>query len=330
MEPSDLGFSYEIEIANGQLVEINKVIRDCKIEIEGHTFGIDLIPFGHESFDVIVGMDWLSQDKAEMVCHEKVVRIPLPHEEILRVLGEKPKENVRYLVSAKTKEHKLKDIVVVRSFPEVFPDDLSGLPPSREFEFRINLIPGAMSVVKSPNRLVPSEIEELSSQLRELQDKGFIRPSSSPWGASILFVKKKDSSFRMCIDYRELNKLPIKNRYPLSRIDDLFDQLQGSTKSVIYIDHKSLQDIFNQKELNIRQCRWIEMFNDYDCKICYHPGKANVVANALSKKERIKRRRVRAMNMTIQSSIKDRILAAHNEASEVVDAPTEMLRGLDK
>ncbi|GKA43126.1 putative reverse transcriptase domain-containing protein [Tanacetum coccineum] len=97
------------------------------------------------------------------------------------------------------------------------------------------------------------------------------------------------------------------------------------TKSVIYTDHKSLQHIFNQKELNMRQRRWIELFSDYDCEIRYHPGKASVVADALSRKERIKPKRVRAMNMTIQSSIKDRILAAQNEASEVVDAPAKML-----
>nr|GEX04415.1 hypothetical protein [Tanacetum cinerariifolium] len=138
---------------------------------QGHTFNIDLIPFGHESFDFIVKMDWLSRHKAKIVCNEKVVRIPLPHGEILRVLGENPKENVRYLMSAKTEEHKLKDIIVVRIFLEVFPDDLSGLPPSREFKFRIDLIPREMPVAKSPYRLVPSEIEELSSQLRELHDK---------------------------------------------------------------------------------------------------------------------------------------------------------------
>ncbi|GJT98840.1 putative reverse transcriptase domain-containing protein [Tanacetum coccineum] len=133
MEPSDLGFSYEIEIADGQLVEINKLIRNCKLDIEGHTFDIDLIPFGHRSFDVIVGMDSLSRYKAKIICHEK------------------------------TEEPKMKDIVVVRNFPEVFPDDLSGLPPSREFEFRINLIPGAKLVANSPYRLAPSEIEELSN-----------------------------------------------------------------------------------------------------------------------------------------------------------------------
>ncbi|GKA02457.1 putative reverse transcriptase domain-containing protein [Tanacetum coccineum] len=118
--------------------------------------------------------------------------------------------------------------VVVKDFLEVFPDDLSGLPPIREIEFRIELIPRATPVAKSPYRLAPSELEELSGQLKELQDKGFIQPSSSPWGAPVLFVKKNDGSFRICIDYRELNKLTIKNCYPLPRISDLFDQLQGS------------------------------------------------------------------------------------------------------
>ncbi|GJZ64869.1 putative reverse transcriptase domain-containing protein [Tanacetum coccineum] len=228
LDPSDLGFRYEIEIASGQLVEIDKVIKGCKLEIEGHVFDIDLIPFGHGSFDVIIGMDWLSNYKAEIICHEKVVRIPLPDGKVLRVVGERPEEKARLLMSVKASDKKQEDIVVVRDFPEVFPDDLSGLPPIREIEFRIELIPGATPVAKSPYRLAPSELEELSGQLKELQDKGFIRPSSSPWGAPILFVKKKDGSFRMCIDYRELNRLTVKNRYPLPRIDDLFDQLQGS------------------------------------------------------------------------------------------------------
>nr|GFB68230.1 putative reverse transcriptase domain-containing protein [Tanacetum cinerariifolium] len=128
----------------------------------------------------------------------------------------------------KGNESKLEYIPIVREFLDVFPKDLLGLPPSREIEFRIDLIHGAMPVAKSPYRLAPTEMQEMANQLKELKDKGFIRPSSSPWGALVLFVKKKDGSFRMCIDYRELNKLTIKNCYPLPRIDDLFDQLQGS------------------------------------------------------------------------------------------------------
>ncbi|GJZ80413.1 hypothetical protein Tco_0645407 [Tanacetum coccineum] len=135
---------------------------------------------------------------------------------------------MRHLMSTKAKEQKQEEIVVVRYIPEVFLDDLSRLPPIQEIEFRIELIPRAIPVAKSPYRLAPSEMEELSGQLKEIQDKGFIRPSSSPWGAPVLFVKKKDGSFRMCIDYRELNKLTIKNHYPLPRIDYQFDQLRGS------------------------------------------------------------------------------------------------------
>ncbi|GJW93516.1 hypothetical protein Tco_0173188 [Tanacetum coccineum] len=127
----------------------------------------------------------------------------------------------------KSDEKRLEDIPVVREFPEVFPEDLPGLPPVRQVEFQIDLIPGAAPVARAPYRLAPSEMQELSNQLQELSDRGFIRPSTSPWGAPVLFVKKKDRSFRMCIDYRELNKLTVKNRYPLPRIDDLFDQLQG-------------------------------------------------------------------------------------------------------
>ncbi|GKF69152.1 hypothetical protein Tco_0202209 [Tanacetum coccineum] len=106
-----------------------------------------------------------------------------------------------------------------------FPEDLPGLPPTRQVEIQIDLIPSVAPVARAPYRLAPFEMKELSEQLKELSDKGFIRPSSSPWGALVLFVKKKDGSFRMCIDYWELNKLTVKNHYPLPRIDDLFDQI---------------------------------------------------------------------------------------------------------
>ncbi|KAI3818361.1 hypothetical protein L1987_12166 [Smallanthus sonchifolius] len=200
------------------------------------------------SFDIIIGMDWLSKHHAEVICYEKCIRIPLPSGDTLVIFGEKPcrglqlmsctleqkylqKKYVAFLahvVDTKDKGKKLQDIPIIRDFFEVFPEDLPGLPPPRQVEFRIDLVPGATPVAKAPYRLAPSEMQELASQLQELSSKGFIRPSHSPWGAPVLFVKKKDGSFRMCIDYRELNKLTIKNRYPLPRIDDLFDQLQGS------------------------------------------------------------------------------------------------------
>nr|GEZ24151.1 putative reverse transcriptase domain-containing protein [Tanacetum cinerariifolium] len=128
-----------------------------------------------------------------------------------------------------SKDSDLNVVTFVRDYPEVFPKDLPGLPPARPVEFQIDLIPGVALVARAPYRLASSEMKELSEQLQELSKKGFIKPSSSPWGAPVLFVKKKDRSFRMFIDYRELNKLTVKNRYPLPRIDDLFDQLQGSS-----------------------------------------------------------------------------------------------------
>nr|GEV73517.1 putative reverse transcriptase domain-containing protein [Tanacetum cinerariifolium] len=178
--------------------------------------------------NIMTGMDWLSNHKAKIICHEKIMKIPLLDGKVLRVIRERPEQKVRLLMSTKTRDKKQEEIVVVRDFFEVFPDNLLGFPPLREIEFRIELIPEVVSVAKSLYRLAPSELEELSGQLKELQDKGFIGSSSSPWGAPILFMKKKDGSFRMCIDYRELNKLAVKNRYLLPRIDDLFDQLQGS------------------------------------------------------------------------------------------------------
>ncbi|GJR02881.1 putative reverse transcriptase domain-containing protein [Tanacetum coccineum] len=600
--PTALNTNYEIELADGKVVSTNTILCSCTLVLLNHVFKIDLLPTQLGSFDVIIGMDWLAYYRALIDCYEKIVRIPLPNGEILEVQGERPEKDLGSLACIKADEKKLDDIRIVRDFPEVFPDDLLGLPHVREVEFRIDLIPGASPVVRSPYRLAPSEMLELSNQLKELQEKGFIRPSHSPWGAPVLFVKKKDGAMRMCIDYRELNKLTIKNRYPLPRIDDLFDQLQGAccfskidlrsgyhqlrvreedipktafrtryghfeftvmpfgmtnapaifmdlmnrvckpyldkfvivfiddiliyskseeehevhlktildllktemlyakfskcefwlkevqflghvvnrdgihvdpskvesvknwktpespteirsflglagyyrrfienfskiakpltlltqknkayvwgdkqeeafqilkeklcnapvlalpdgpddfvvycdaskqgfgcvlmqqgkviayasrqlkihennytthdlelgavvfalkiwrhylygTKSVIYTDHKSLQYIFDQKELNMRQRRWIELLSDYECEIKYHPGKANVVADALSRKERLKPRRVRAMSITIHYGLKTKILEAQSEASKDLKAPTEWLRGLER
>jgi hypothetical protein len=132
-------------------------------------------------------------------------------------------------IKEKAKLRELEDVSVVCDFPDVFPDNLSGVPPDRVIEFQIDLLAGAQPVAKVPYRLAPSEMEEFMAQLQDLLEQGYIRPSMSPWGAPVLFVKKKDRSMRMCIDYRKLNKLTVKNKYPLPRIDALFDQLQGAS-----------------------------------------------------------------------------------------------------
>ncbi|GKD22803.1 hypothetical protein Tco_1224506 [Tanacetum coccineum] len=182
----------------------------------------------------------LSYHRAVIVCYEKIVRIPLSNGKILKIQGERPEKDLKSLSCIKANEKKLEDIPIVYDFPEVFPDDLSGLPPVCEIEFYIDLIPGALPVVKSPYRLAPSEMLELSNQLKELQEKGFIRPSHSPWGAPVLFVKKKDSALRMCIDYRELNKLTIKNCYAIPKIDDLFVSCKECVGTLICMSRSAL------------------------------------------------------------------------------------------
>ncbi|GKA88113.1 putative reverse transcriptase domain-containing protein [Tanacetum coccineum] len=172
------------------------------------------------TFDVIIGMDWLVKHDAVIVCGEKVVCKPYGNK-MLIVESDKG--------VSRLKEKRLEDVPVICDFPEVFPEDLLGLPPPRQVEFRIGLVPGAAPVARAPYRLASSKMRELSVQLQELLEKGLIRSSLLPWGAPVLFVKKKDGSFRMCIDYHELNKLTVKNHYPLPRIDNLFDQLQGSS-----------------------------------------------------------------------------------------------------
>ncbi|KAI3813958.1 hypothetical protein L1987_18694 [Smallanthus sonchifolius] len=444
--PTLLEAKYIIEIADGQIIEATHILKGCKLELARHILDIDLMPVTLGSFD-----------------HRNAF-----------------KRDIRLFPS---KEKKIDDIPVVREFLEVFPEDLPGLPPHRQVEFQIDLAPGAAPIARAPYRLAPSELQELSTQLQDLLDKGFIRPSSSPWGAPVLFIKKKDGTFRMCIDYRELNKVTIKNRYPLPRIDDLFDQLQGSsfyskidlrsgyhqlrvrdedisktafrtryghykfmvmpfrltnapavfmdlinrmckpyldqfvivfigdiltysknkeeheehlhlilellkreqlyakffkcefwirevqflghvvnekgihvnpskieaiknwatpttptelrhflglagTKCTIYTDHKSLQHIFEHKELNMRQRRWVELLNDYDCAIRYHPGKANIVADALSRKE-TKPKRVQALQLTIHPGLPDKICSAQLEALKEENLPLEVTRGME-
>ncbi|GKA66591.1 putative reverse transcriptase domain-containing protein, partial [Tanacetum coccineum] len=306
-----------------------------------------------------------------------------------------------HVIDTSFEKKSAKDVSIVNEFLDVFLEDLPGIPPERQVEFRIDLIMGATPIAKTPYHFAPSEMKELMSQLQELLDKGFIRPSSSPRGASILFVKKKDGSMRMYIDYRELNNVMMKNVHPLPRIDDLFDQLQGvkwfskidlrsgyhqlkvreedipkmdfrtrqcwiipllcsstifssipkarkstshvinskglkvnpakieavmnwqAPKSVGEIQsflglagyyRRSLQYFLEKKDPNMRQRRWLNLLKDYDCEIRYHPGKANVVADALSRKEREKVTRIHSLRMIVTSDLFNRIKAAQVEA----------------
>ncbi|GJZ88379.1 putative reverse transcriptase domain-containing protein [Tanacetum coccineum] len=446
--PTPLENSYDVELADGKIVRVDTIMRGCTLNFLSHPFNIDLMPVELGSFDIIIGMDWLRRCHAMIVCDEKLVRIPYGGETLI-FHGDKSNNRresrltiiscskaQEYMakgcqiflaqISAKKEEDKsegkkLKDVPIVRDFPEVFLEDLPGLPPARPVELQIDLIPGVAPVARAPYRLAPSEMKELSEQLQELSDKGFIRPSSSPWGASVLFVKKKDGSFRMCIDYHRFEiglssaestrtrhskdgipnsdkreheeyleailellkkdklyakfskcefwipKVQFLNHVIDSRgihvdpakIESIIDwaspktsteihqflglagyyrrfiegfskiaksmtkltqkgikfdrgekeensfqlikqklcsalilalpegsengcALSFASRCTVFTDHKSLQHILDQKELNMRQRRWLELLSDYDCDIRYHPGKANVVTDALS------------------------------------------------
>ncbi|GJU74606.1 putative reverse transcriptase domain-containing protein, partial [Tanacetum coccineum] len=291
--PTSLENCYDVELADGKLVKIDTIIRGCTLNFLDHPFNIDLMPVELGSFDVIIGMDWLRRCHAVIVCDEKLVQVPYGNETLTFCGNESSNGRESRLtviscskaqeymakgcqvflaqISAKKEEDKserkqIEDVPIVRDFPEVFPEDLPGLPPARPVEFQIDLVPGAAPVARAPYRLAPSEMKELSEQLQELSDKGFIRPSSSPWGAPVLFVKKKDGSFRMCIDYRELNKLTVKNRYPLPRIDDLFDQLQGSS---IYskIDLRSGYHQLRVREQDIPKTAFRTRYGHYEFQV---------------------------------------------------------------
>ena len=261
MEPLDGVLN--IEVATQDSIPVSLHCPRCEIEILGKCFYADLLPFKLGEFEVILGMDWLTEHEAHIDCKRKRVTLVSPDKKKVVFKGEKQTKKfltmiqtqkllrqgceayLAYVVDIERNVPKIEEIPVVNEFLDVFPEELPGLPPDREIEFAIDLAPGAEPVSKAPYRMAPVEMKELAKQLQELLDKGVIRPSTSPWGAPVLFVKKKDGSMRLCIDYRELNKLTIKNKYPLPRIDDLFDQL----KDAVYFSKIDLRSGYHQLKI---------------------------------------------------------------------------------
>ncbi|KAL0534457.1 hypothetical protein IC582_028748 [Cucumis melo] len=233
----------------GECMLSKEKVKACQIEIAGHVIEVTLLVLDMLDFDVILGMDWLAANHASIDCSRKEVAFNPPSMASFKFKGEGSRSLPQVIpairaskllsqgtwgilasvVDTREVDVSLPSEPVVRDYADVFPEELPGLPPHREVEFAIELEPGAVPISRAPYRMALAEFKELKVQLQELLDKGFIRPSVSPWGAPVLFVKKKDGSMRLCIDYRELNKVTVKNRYPLPRIDDLFDQLQGAT-----------------------------------------------------------------------------------------------------
>nr|GEV99964.1 hypothetical protein [Tanacetum cinerariifolium] len=449
IDPVRLNTSYEVELADGRVASTNTILKGCTINLVGHLFKIDLMPIELGAFYVIIGMDWLVEQDAVIVCGKKVVHVPYKNKTLVVERDREPQEK------------RIEYVHVIRDFPEVLPGDLPGLPPPQQVEFRIDLVPGAAPVACAPYRLAPSEMKELAKQLQELSEKGFIRPSSSPWGAPVLFVKKKDGSFRRktfpsqplgpsmvtmsseeCRSDKEEHEEHLKTILELlkreqmyakfSKCDFLLESVQflghvinsegvhvdpakiaaiknwatpttpteknkklewemETEEAFLTLKHKlccapilaqpdglddfvvycnaslkgfgavlmqrekviayasrqrrtheenytthdlelgavSLQYILDQKELNMRQRRWIKLLSDYDCEMRYHPGKANVVADALSRKEK-ESIRVKALVMTVHSSLHDQIRNSQSEAMEKKNVKAENLGRLIK
>ena len=232
----------------GHNISVNSVYRNCPIVIQAREFIADLITLPFREFDLILGMDWLTKHRAIVDCGQKtvVLRCSDQSEVIIQGIRSSVMSNVNsamqarkfirkgyevflaLILDSKRGQVDVETIPIVREFPDVFPEELPGIPLEREVDLSIEIVPGIALVSRAPYRMAPTELKELKVQLQELLDNGFVRPSVSPWGAPVLFVKNKDGTLRMCIDYRKINKVTVKNKYLLSRIEDLFDQLKGA------------------------------------------------------------------------------------------------------
>jgi hypothetical protein len=207
----------------GGRISSNQVCRSVPIQMGKNLMRTDLLILDLEGMDVLLGMNWMTQHHVSLDIPSRTVKIDSPEHEptILYLPQPKSLNSCTYVVSG----IKLKDIPIISEYPDIFPDDLPGMPPDRDIEFIIELQPGIAPISKRSYRMPSNELAELKIQLQDLLDKGFIRPSASPWGCPALFVKKKDNSLRLCVDYCPLNAVTIKNKYPLPHIDILFDQL---------------------------------------------------------------------------------------------------------
>ncbi|GJT27862.1 putative reverse transcriptase domain-containing protein [Tanacetum coccineum] len=334
------------------------------------------MPIKLGSFDVVIGMDWLSKYHARIICDEKVVHIPIEGETLI-IRGDRSKTRLSLISYIKTKryisrgcqvfiaqvmekksdEKRLEDIPVVREFLEVFLEYLPVLPPVCQVEFHIDLIPGAEPVARAPYRLAPSEMQELSNQLQELADKDFSKIAKSlteltQKNKKYIWGEDQESAFQLLkqkLCEAPILALPEGNDdfvvYCDASHQGLGAVLMQREKVIAYASRQLKPNeenytthdlelgavhILDQKELNMRQRRWLELLADYDCEIRYHPGKANVVADALSRKERIKPLRVRSLVMTIHLKLPSQILKAQTEAIKEENIKAENLRGMDK
>jgi hypothetical protein len=217
--------SYMISTPGGKVTS-NQMVKSVPIQLGSKVIKTDLVLLNLEGIDVILGTNWMTEHRVLLDISSRVIDIDSPHQGATTLYL--PQQEYLHSCAYAIIDIKLEDIPIVCEYPDVFPDDLPGMPPDRDIKFVIELQPGTAPISKRPYRMPPNELAELKTQLQDLLDKGFICPSASPWGCPALFVKKKDNSLRLCVDYRPLNAVTIKNKYPLPRIDILFDQLAGA------------------------------------------------------------------------------------------------------
>ncbi|GJT55977.1 putative reverse transcriptase domain-containing protein [Tanacetum coccineum] len=374
VSPSTLGTSYAVELTDGRISETNVILRGYTLGLLGHSFDIDLMPVELGSFDVMIGMDWLAKYHAVIVYDEKIVRIPY-RDEVLIIQGDDCDSG---------KEKRLVDVPIVRKFPEVFPEDLPGLPLARQVEFKIDLVPGAAPVVRAPYRLAPAEMQELSTQVREEDipktafrtQYGHYEFQVMPFGLTnthaVQFLGYVIDSEGIHFDPAKIEsikdwaspKTPTEIRQVLEKAEAAFQLLkqklcsapilalpEGSENFMVYCDasYKGLGAVLMQKEKVIayasRQLKVHEKnYTKHDLELGavvfalkmwrhylydpIHPGKANMVADALSRKERIKPLRVRALVMTIGLNLPKQILSAQSEARKEENFITKYLHGM--
>jgi hypothetical protein len=216
----------------GGKVQSDRICPNLRIEIRGIAFPASLVVMGTQGLDVIVGMNWLHRNQDTVSCDKRTVKLVSPSgkEVVTKLyLPELEEGACHHLSMDEDESNSIETIRIVSEFPDVFPEELPDMPPERKVEFAIEFIPGTAPISKKAYRVSGPELVELKKQIDELLEKGYIRPSTSPWAAPVLFVEKKDGTKRMCIDYRALNEVTIKNKYPMPQIEYLFDQLRGAS-----------------------------------------------------------------------------------------------------
>nr|AAX95143.1 retrotransposon protein, putative, Ty3-gypsy sub-class [Oryza sativa Japonica Group]ABA92434.1 retrotransposon protein, putative, Ty3-gypsy subclass [Oryza sativa Japonica Group] len=260
MEVEDLRRPLMVSTPSNQALSLQRS-PSVRIEIQEVPFLANLILLESKDLDVILGMDWLARYKGVIDCANRNVTLTSNDGRVVTVHA-LSSESLRPSLNQIT----LEEIPIVREYPDVFPDDLPGMPPKRDIEFRIDLVPGTTPIHKRPYRMAANELAEVKRQVDDLLQKGYIRPSSSPWGAPVIFVEKKDHTQRMCVDYRALNDVTIKNKYPLPRIDDLFDQLKGATV-FSKIDLRSGYHQLRIKEEDIPKTAFTTRYGLFECTV---------------------------------------------------------------